>query len=200
VHQQQGQQDVQEEAEEEQVDSSIINVSTNSDNMAPGDEEDNQNIIINSVFIQWNRPEAHYSHLGMDILDSYRARLTARVCGPILPPKMQCERFLSQFLPAFATSVLPMGFPILPKFQFIMQDSSSWKALFSSQSQFVSVATNATLLDTTSLQLEHRQVARRLQFGEQDESHVFTTTPDIITIIKELRAHSWKCVGKEWRS
>jgi hypothetical protein len=49
VHQQQGQQDVQEEAEEEQVDSSIINVSTNSDNMAPGDEEDNQNIIINSV-------------------------------------------------------------------------------------------------------------------------------------------------------
>jgi hypothetical protein len=116
VHQQQGQQDVQEEAEEEQVDSSIINVSTNSDNMAPGDEEDNQNIIINSVFIQWNRPEAHYSHLGMDILDSYRARLTARVCGPILPPKMQCDRFLSQFLPTFATFVLPMGFPILPKF------------------------------------------------------------------------------------
>jgi hypothetical protein len=52
VHQQQGQQDVQEEAEEEQVDSSIINVSANSDNMALGDEEVNQNIIINSVFIQ----------------------------------------------------------------------------------------------------------------------------------------------------
>ncbi|KAM0846425.1 hypothetical protein ACQ4PT_055676 [Festuca glaucescens] len=184
MKQQQEQQVMQEEPEEDQVDSSIINASSNSDNLALGDEGVNQNIIINSVFIQWSKPEVHYTHLGMDIIDDYRTKLASRVCGPVLPPKMQCDRFLSKILPAFATSVTPLGFPIMPKFQFIVRDNNCWKDLFSSQNQFIIVATNAIFPVVPTQHLEPRQVACRLQFGEQDEPFlypIFTATPDPAT-------------------
>jgi hypothetical protein len=150
------------EQEELQIDSFVINASATSDNMAQGYEEVNQNIIINPVLIHWSRIGTHPNYSGLDIIDAYHSRLTARFSGPVLPPQMQCEKFLCQLVPKLAAAMPPMGFPTLPQFQFIIQGGSLGKDLLYTQPRTAYVL----VFDGSPSQLQYRQVARRLRFEE----------------------------------
>jgi hypothetical protein len=164
----------QEEVEELQIESSVINASANSHNMVQEGEEVNQNIIINPVLIQWNSIGTRPNFSGLDIIDAYQSKLTARFYGPVLPPQMQCEKFLCQFVPKMAAAMPPMGFSTLSHFQFIMQGGPFEKGLLYPQSR----SALGSVYDVSPFQLQYRQVTCQLQFEEQDNTG-FAAMPDL---------------------
>jgi hypothetical protein len=186
----------EEDAVEEDVDSSIVNASADSNNVIDnGENEVQQNVVINSALICLQEPLLVKQSMGMELIHSFLGT-DACLIGPSLPPLMQCQKLLQKALPFVAPSVAPTPSVLHEPFKFVLLAKRAWSEAFQQSSVFSPSDGNMATV-TVYLQAKKRvikPVARMLTFGEDSDTapsvfSVSSPTESGNKVVRRKRAH-----------